>query len=171
MDLRLLDPRTLRALASTTRVEILRHLAKRPHTPTELARLLGLTEQTVTYHLDKLSRAGLASRRPEERRWAYHELTPDGRAIVEDAPTASGPLALVLALALAGAVLGYLWWDARPDPLPPNSMASPAPMPEWAPWAGIGAAILAGAAALLLAITLVAWRAARRLRSGRAPTP
>ena len=165
MDFRLLDPRIFQSLASRRRVEILRLLAQRPHTPTELARQLGVTEQTVTYHLSKLADAGLAARRPDERPWAYHELTIPGRELVENAPSAKAPATLAVVLALAAVALGISWWMAQPDPLPPNSLASPAPVPEWVAWVGGGAIVTTALAVLFLAVAAVGRNARRALRS------
>ena len=158
MDLRLLRPSTFRALSSRRRVEILRHLAERPHTPAELARRLGVTEQTVQYHLDKLAGAGLAERRMDERRWAYHELTGMGRDVVADPPSTK-PLAV---LGLAGAALATglaaIWASGRPEPLPPNSLASPAPEPWWLDLAIAGSVGLG----VIAVIGIVSWLVARR---------
>ena len=165
MDLRLLNPRIFRTLASPKRVEILRLLAQRPHTPAELARRLDLTEQTVTYHLSKLSDAGLALRRLDRRPWAYHELTGSGRDLVENAPSAKAPATLALLLSLAAFGLGRIWWMAQPELLPPTSLASPAPVPEWVAWVGGGAIVLAAAAVVLLAVALVGRKARKALQS------
>lgn len=163
MDLRLLDPRTFRTLASSKRVQILRLLAQRPHTPAELARQLGVAEQTVTYHLGKLADAGLAARRPDARPWAYHELTPPGRDIVANAPSATAPVALAILLSLAAVGSGVAWWMGQPEPLPPNSMASPAPVPDWVTWVGVGGIALGLLAAILLALAMLGRRARRLL--------
>lgn len=166
MDLRLLNPRIFRTLASPTRVLVLRLLAQRPHTPAELARLVGVTEQTIQYHLDKLTSSGLSMRRKDDGRpWAYHELTPDGRSIVEEPPSIKGPATLALLAGLISASLGIAWQLAQPEPLPPTSMASPAPLPEWVAWAGGAAIVLAVVAVLFLVVTLVGRRARLRLAS------
>jgi DNA-binding transcriptional ArsR family regulator len=166
MDLRLLNPRTFRALASPTRAKVLRLLAERPHTPAELARAIGLTEQTVQYHLEKLNATGLTMRRKdEERPWAYHELTPDGRALVESPPSARTPLALAVLATVVAASLGIAWQMAQPEPLPPNSIASPAPAPDWVAWAGWTAIVVAFIAAVLLVVVWVGRRARRGLAS------
>jgi DNA-binding transcriptional ArsR family regulator len=49
----------LKALAHPTRLRILRYLATRPHSPTELAQRLRLRPPTVIHHLDTLRMAGL----------------------------------------------------------------------------------------------------------------
>jgi DNA-binding transcriptional ArsR family regulator len=158
VDLRILNPSTFRLLASRTRVEMLRMLASRPHTPTELAKALGVTEQTAQYHLRKLAHAGFVERREDERIWAYHQLTLQGRELVTRPPTTTPLAALAIIVAFASAVCAWIWQRAQPEPLPPTSMASPAPVPEWVAWVGYaGLGLLAAAVILGLA-----WFAARR---------
>lgn len=165
MDLRLLRPTLFRTLASRRRLSILTALAERPHTPAELARRTGVTEQTVHYHLGKLSSAGLTERRPDTRPWAYHQLTGQGRDLVSAPPSTKPLAALALAAAAFAGVLAWLWTAAKPDPLPPDSLASPAPPPWWLDAAGWGAIVL-GVLALLW---LAGWWRVRRLRGE--PTP
>jgi DNA-binding transcriptional ArsR family regulator len=154
MDLRLLDPRLFRVLASRPRAQLLRALGERPHTPAELARRFGLADATIHYHLARLAQAGLAARREDGRAWSYHELTPAGRALMP--LDAGGPALAGAVAAAAGGWLLWLWRDAQPDPSPAGTMPFPAPVPAWAPWALAGAvAMLAVAAACLWA----AWRA------------
>jgi DNA-binding transcriptional ArsR family regulator len=145
--LRLLDPRFFRALSSATRVDVLRALSERPHTPAELSRRLGVAESTAQYHLDRLAAAGLARRRSDGRVWAYHELTDLGRSLAAMRPAAAGATTLALALLAAAAAA---WSVALPDPVPPGTIMVPAPMPDWAPWA-LGAAIVLGLAAVAMA--------------------
>lgn len=133
-------------------------LASRPHTPTELAKALGVTEQTAQYHLRKLAHAGFVERREDERIWAYHQLTLQGRELVTRPPTTTPLAALAIIVAFASAVCAWIWQRAQPEPLPPTSMASPAPVPEWVAWVGYaGLGLLAAAVILGLA-----WFAARR---------
>ena len=153
MDLRLLRPSVFRVLSSRRRVEILRSLAERPHTPAELSRRLGVTEQTVQYHLDKLADVGLAERSPDARPWAYHQLTGTGRDLVTNPPSTKPLAALAILAGLLAAFLGWLWNEGRPAPLPPNSLASPAPEPWW-----LDLALSAWVAAMVVtAIALSAW--------------
>ena len=163
MDLRLLHPSIFRTLASSRRVDILRALAERPHTPAELARRTDVTEQTVQYHLDKLATAGLIERRKDERPWAYHELTGQGRDLVANPPSTKPLAVLAIASALLAAVAGWAWQDGQPEPLPPNSMASPAPSPWWVEPVGWAAVTLLVLGFAWMLTWLVAWRANRWL--------
>lgn len=151
MDLRLLQPTIFRTLASRRRVSVLTALAERPHTPAELARRIGVTEQTVQYHLDKLTSTGLVERRRDERPWAYHQLTRQGRDLLGDPPRTKPLATLAVAAAALAGLLGWLWSAAKPDPLPPTSLASAAPDPWWLEAAAWGAVAMAALAVLGLA--------------------
>jgi DNA-binding MarR family transcriptional regulator len=58
-------------------------------TPTELYRSVLVTSATMTERLDRLQRRGLIVRRPatRDRRSVLVELTPDGRALIDEAIT------------------------------------------------------------------------------------
>jgi DNA-binding MarR family transcriptional regulator len=58
-------------------------------TPTELYRSVLVTSATMTERLDRLERRGLIARRPasRDRRSIHVELTPDGRALIDQAHT------------------------------------------------------------------------------------
>ncbi len=64
-------------LFTSTRVQILSKLAERPHTPSEIAKITGYSKTTVSYHLSKLSDAGLVER-VERGKWVYYRITPKG---------------------------------------------------------------------------------------------
>ncbi len=77
-----LDRAAFRALASDTRVDILRILDKRRKTLTELADDLGLAVATVKEHMVSLSNSGLIIVKDEGRKWKYYELTEKGKAVL-----------------------------------------------------------------------------------------
>lgn len=112
-------PRSL-ATVSRTRVRILRQLAERDWTVSELARELGLGKSTLHKSLELLARDGLVVRKEsEERIWVYYALTPAGREFM-----AKGRLVFVLDLSavfsVIGAVLAALAYVlAKPTSLPP----------------------------------------------------
>lgn len=58
-------------------------------TPTELYRSVLVTSATMTERLDRLQRRGLITRRPaaRDRRSIHVELTPSGRALIDQAHT------------------------------------------------------------------------------------
>lgn len=82
-----LDRRSFEALAADSRVRILKSLAVRRKTLTELAKELDLSNSTMKEHLDVLVRAGLIIQRDEGRKWKYYDLTRKGESIVNPNPT------------------------------------------------------------------------------------
>lgn len=94
-------PRSI-ATVSRTRVRILRQLAERDWTVSELARELGLGKSTLHKSLELLVRDGLVVRKEsEERIWVYYALTPAGREFM-----AQGRLVFVLDLSAIFSVIG-----------------------------------------------------------------
>ncbi len=81
MDIRL-DKETFKALASGTRVDILKLLGQRRHMQTEIAAVLGLSTPTVKEHLDALEKAGLVERHEEGRKWKYYSLSKKGKGVL-----------------------------------------------------------------------------------------
>jgi len=81
MDIRL-DKQTFKAVASGTRVDILKLLGKRRHMQSELANNLDLSVPTVKEHLAALSKAGLVERHDEGRKWKYYSLTRKGKGVL-----------------------------------------------------------------------------------------
>ena len=69
-----LDQASFRALASETRVAILRALGERQMTLMELAEQLGISKPGVMKHLELLQEAGLVLRDTPERKWIYYRL-------------------------------------------------------------------------------------------------
>lgn len=154
-------PGTFRALASPRRTAILAALRRRPHTGSELARVLGLSDTAVRKHLRVLTEAGLVERRDEGRPWTYHELTPDARALL-DSPPSGAPLGVVAVLAAAlSVVLSWQWSVRRPEPLPPTQLGFQAPPDPLLPWL-LGGAVAAGVLFLSCLGALAWWRRVRR---------
>lgn len=77
-----LDKETFKALASETRVDVLKLLNKRRHMQSELASSLGLSVPTVKEHLSALEKAGLVERHDEGRKWKYYSLTSKGKGVL-----------------------------------------------------------------------------------------
>lgn len=78
-----LDQASFRALASETRVAILRALSEHQMTLTELAERLGISKPGVMKHLELLQEAGLVLRDTPERKWIYYRLTTKGERILD----------------------------------------------------------------------------------------
>ena len=104
MEIRL-DKETFKALASGTRVDILKLLGQRRHMQTEIASALNLSTPTVKEHLDALEKAGLVERHEEGRKWKYYSLTKKGKGVLNPEEM---KIWIVLAL-LVFSVAGGLW--------------------------------------------------------------
>lgn len=111
-----LDAETFKALASATRLTVLKALDERRKTLTELAKDLDLNKATVHEHLGLLLAAGLVRKRDDEgRKWIYYELTWTGQRILRpEATTTFNVLLGLSALAAGGGVLMFGraldWW-------------------------------------------------------------
>jgi len=82
MEIRL-DRETFKALASETRVDILKLLGERRHMQSEIASVLSLSVPTVKEHLEALGKAGLVERHDEGRKWKYYSLTKKGKGVLQ----------------------------------------------------------------------------------------
>jgi DNA-binding transcriptional ArsR family regulator len=78
-----LDREAFKALASETRVALLKKLDERRHTQSELSKETGLSVQAVSEHLEKMEQAELVKRIEREgRKWVYFDLTQKGYALL-----------------------------------------------------------------------------------------
>ena len=98
-----LDQASFRALASETRIAILRCLAERQMTLTEMAERLQISKPGVMKHLELLQEAGLVSRDPPERKWIYYRLTTKGERILDPSRTR---IMLALGFSIFATILG-----------------------------------------------------------------
>ena len=113
MDRITLDRAVFKALASDTRLDILKALDERQKTVTELARELELNKATVFEHLEKLAEVGLIQKLEDDRKWVYWQLTWTGRRLLH-------PEAITLALVLSSALgslltamaAAWLWYKS-----------------------------------------------------------
>ena len=120
-----LDRDVFKALASDTRLDILKALDVRQKTVTELARELDLNKATVFEHLEKLAQVGLIQKLEDDRKWVYWQLTWTGRRLLHPEKmtfaillsTAGGSLATALAAV-------WLWVRSAADAV--RSEADPA---------------------------------------------
>lgn len=135
-----LDAETFKALASSTRLTVLRALDQRRKTLTELARDLDLNKATVHEHLQLLTAADLIRKRDDEgRKWIYYELTWRGQRLMHPQETTTFNVLLGLGVAAAGGGLTMLgralgWWLQTHPIASSAGDASPA-----APQAGLAA--------------------------------
>lgn len=131
-----LDAETFKALASSTRLTVLRALDERRKTLTELARDLDLNKATIHEHLQLLSAAELIRKRDDEgRKWIYYELTWRGQRLLHPQETTTFNVLLGLSVLAAGggaAMLGRAmgWWlQSQPSSAPepgPEAFSGPA---------------------------------------------
>lgn len=101
-----LGKEVFKALASDTRIDILKALTERRKTLTELAESLNLSKSTAHEHLLKLTEAGLIKKVDSPNKWIYYELTEKGLDLIQPKRKKSVILLLSSAL-LAFAVGGY----------------------------------------------------------------
>ena len=81
----LFDRESLRALSVGTRRDIVKLLGQRPHTASELAKVLHKHVTTVTEHLAVLESSRFVGRRPTTNKWVYYALTPKGEKLFKPA--------------------------------------------------------------------------------------
>jgi DNA-binding transcriptional ArsR family regulator len=172
-----LDREVFKALASDTRLEILKALDVRQKTVTELAKELELNKATVFEHLEKLDAVGLIQKLDnEDRKWVYWQLTWTGRRLLHPEKitlaillsTAGGALVTALAAAWvwlqSGAIPGG---GAETADAAEPSIAMRA-VEETPPAAGAALDPVWLAVAIgfgLLALALTAWAVRVRLRA------
>ena len=77
-----IDKDTLKAIASDTRLDILKQLDKKKHTLSDLSKSLNLSGPTIKEHLDVLSNAGLVRKEDSLRKWKYYSLTFKGKGLL-----------------------------------------------------------------------------------------
>ena len=77
-----LDRTAFKALASETRIDLLKSLDSRPMTVSELSRKIDMNKATTYEHLGKLVKAGLVKRKEDKNKWVYYKLTWRGTNIL-----------------------------------------------------------------------------------------
>ncbi len=126
-----LDVETFKALASPTRLDVLRALDERRKTLSELAKELELNKATIHEHLQLLVACQLVKKRDDEgRKWIYYELTWQGERLLHPQETTTFAVLLGLSVAAAGgglAVLGRAldWWWAEQQMLAEPGIEGP----------------------------------------------
>lgn len=109
-----LDREALKALASDTRLDILKRLDERQKTVTELARDLSLNKATVFEHCERLLGADLIQKIEDDRKWVYYQLSWKGRRILHpERMTIALLLSTSLGAVVAAAVAFALFWRTR----------------------------------------------------------
>ncbi len=103
-----LDKKSFMALASESRIELLKKLDERRMTLSELARELQMSKPAVLKHLEKLIEAGLIKKNEDKRKWIYYSLTLKGKNILHPERVKIVLLLSVSFISLVSAI-GMLW--------------------------------------------------------------
>jgi len=107
-----------RILASTKRIAILKNLAHKKMTISELSRDLHIAKSTVHEHLALMTDVGLVIPGPDVHRWKYYEITPKGSLLLE--PGISMKFVLILStsgfVGVAGSVAAFVVNSVFQDP-------------------------------------------------------
>lgn len=82
----ILDRQDFKVLSSDTRVSILKLLADRRHTSSELASKLGLSAPTIAEHVDLLHQAKLIEMQDDGHKWKYYALSKKGKKLLAAEP-------------------------------------------------------------------------------------
>jgi len=101
-----LDMKSFKALASESRVTILKSLNKRRKMLTELSKELDMSPSTVKEHMVNLSKAGLVVQIDDGHKWKYYELTRAGKDILSPDETR-----VWVILGLSAVALIFTSWD------------------------------------------------------------
>ena len=100
-----MDRKTIKALASDTRVNILKALAERRKMPAELSRELNLAASTIVEHLKYLEESELVEKKHTGHKWIYYELTSKGKNIA--APKFPVNMILILSLGIIVSIFSF----------------------------------------------------------------
>lgn len=98
-----LDRKIFEALASETRINILKSLDERPKTIAELSRELKFSKSSLHEHLSKMLDVGLVEKQ-EYSKWVYYRLTEKGRNILH--PHERTKILVLLSLSLLSLATG-----------------------------------------------------------------
>ena len=106
-----LDKKTLGALSSEMRANILKSLDIRRMTVSELSKRLNLPKSTIHENLDRLIDANLVKKNNDGNKWIYYELTEKGRRLLH--PHEMTKIILLLssaALSFVGGIIEMYWF-------------------------------------------------------------
>lgn len=99
-----LDMPTMKAIATSTRKEIVKLLKERPYTASELSKILSKHVTTISEHLDVLENSGLVIRK-EGSKWVYYSLTSKGENLFRPNYSWAVMFSMFFLIAAAGAYL------------------------------------------------------------------
>jgi DNA-binding transcriptional ArsR family regulator len=106
-----LDRETFKALASDTRLDILKALDGKNLGLNEIARVSNLNKATLHEHLTKLNEAGLIKRNEREgHKWVYYKLTWKGESLLHPENTKIVILFATTFVALWVGIIELIWY-------------------------------------------------------------
>lgn len=104
-----LDRDTFKALASDTRLDILKNLDGRPMGLNDIAKVTSLNKATLHEHLTKLHEAGLIKRSEREgHKWVYYRLTWKGESLLHPENTKIVVMFTMTLVALSAGILNVV---------------------------------------------------------------
>lgn len=77
-----IDKDSIKALSVDTRVKILKVLANKQQTLSDLSQLLGLSAPTLKEHLGVLEKVAMINKLEEGRKWKYYKITEKGLCMI-----------------------------------------------------------------------------------------
>ena len=106
-----LDRETFKALASDTRLDILKTLDGKNMGLNEIAKVTNLNKATLHEHLTKLNEAGLIKRSEREgHKWVYYRLTWKGESLLHPENTKIVVLFAMTFVALWVGIIQLIWY-------------------------------------------------------------
>jgi DNA-binding transcriptional ArsR family regulator len=101
-----MDRQVFEALASETRIDLLKKLDTRQMTISELSRELDMAKSSIHEHLAKMASSGLVEKFDNGHKWTYYYLTRKGRNILHPHETAK--ILVLLGVSLLAIARGAL---------------------------------------------------------------
>ena len=130
-----MDRQVFEALASETRIGLLKKLDSQQMTISELSREMDMAKSTVHEHLVKMVSSGLVDKFDNGHKWTYYHLTSKGRNILHPHETAKIMVFLgVSVLAIASGitnVLNVLTMSGAAAPVAEKALMSEAAAPGY----------------------------------------
>ncbi len=106
-----LDRETFKALASDTRLNILRTLDGKKLGLNDISKATNLNKATLHEHLTKLNQAGLVKKKEREgHKWVYYKLTWKGESLLHPENTKIVVLFAITFLALWAGIVQMIWY-------------------------------------------------------------
>ncbi|KAA0003598.1 MAG: winged helix-turn-helix transcriptional regulator [Thermoplasmata archaeon] len=103
-----LDSNTFKALASRTRLMILKSLDERQKTISELSKIMELNKATIYEHLSLLKEAGLVAKKESGNKWVYYKLTWKGVDLLHPEKKKIVILLSASIMCLIGCIFSYI---------------------------------------------------------------